>query len=190
MAEMSLEAQINQLSEQVTQLCYHCHKCTAGCPAAFAMEYGPDRILRLIQTGQWERVLASRDIWLCLGCEMCGVHCPNEISVGAVMIALRQVAIERGYWLEDCEQLRAMVVERFADRPRGLVSEDVEVDDRLCVGIQRLNHLSQTITTTHNVSGDDNSARLIWSENLEQVPPELAGKSGAEILYFVGCVGA
>ena len=32
------------------------------------MEYGPDRLLRLIQFGQVERVLASRDPWLCLGC--------------------------------------------------------------------------------------------------------------------------
>jgi len=52
---------VNGLSGQTVQLCYHCHKCTAGCPAAFAMEYGPDRVLRLIQFGQQERLLTSRD---------------------------------------------------------------------------------------------------------------------------------
>jgi len=169
-----LGGRVNQLSQQVIQLCYHCHKCTAGCPAAFAMEYGPDRILRLIQLGQWERVLASRDIWLCLGCEMCGVHCPNEVDVGAVMIALRRLAAEHGYWQEDCERLR----------------EVVEVDERLCIGIQRLNRLSQAVAASHNVSGDDNSTRLIWSQNLEHVPPGLADKPGAQVVYFVGCVGA
>ena len=194
----SFESQINSLSGQTTQLCYHCHKCTAGCPTAFAMEYGPDRILRLIQFGQMERVLASRDPWLCLGCEMCGVHCPNEIDVGAVMIALRQVAAERGYWMEDCEQLRAVLAERLAEgrarlprpySPISLVGE-VAVDDRLCVGIQRLNRLSQTITTLHNVSGDDNSGRLIWSQNLEVVPEGVRGKEQAEVVYFVGCTGS
>ena len=49
MTEISFTDQVNDLSGQIIQLCYHCHKCTAGCPAAFAMEYGPDRILRLIQ---------------------------------------------------------------------------------------------------------------------------------------------
>ena len=58
--EKSFLGQINDLSGQTIQLCYHCHKCTAGCPAAFAMEYGPDRVLRLIQFGQRERLLSSR----------------------------------------------------------------------------------------------------------------------------------
>ncbi len=179
MAEVSFIEQVNQLSDQVTQLCYRCHKCTAGCPAAFAMEYGPDRILRLIQLGQLERVLASRDVWLCLGCEMCGAHCPNEISVGSVMVGLRQAAEQRGYRREDCEQLREMLAESL-----------VSVDDKLCEGVQRLNRLSETITTSHNVSGDDNSTRLIWSQNLEHVPEGLDGQAGAEIVYFVGCVGS
>ena len=195
MAEISFIDQVNQLSEQVTQLCYHCHKCTAGCPAAFAMEYGPDRILRLIQLGQWERVFASRDVWLCLGCEMCGAHCPNEINIGAVMVGLRQVAEQRGYRREDCEQLREMLAARMEGEETrslslGLQKKPVSVDDRLCEGVQRLNRLSETITTTHNVSGDDNRTRLIWSQNLEHVPAGLDGQVGAEIVYFVGCVGA
>jgi heterodisulfide reductase subunit D len=194
MSELSLVDQVNRLSDQFIQMCYHCHKCTAGCPAAFAMEYGPDRILRLLQLGQREQALASRDIWLCLGCEMCGVHCPNQIDVGAVMIALRQVAGECGYRLEDCEQLRAMLAERLTEapssRPFRVRRGEVEVDDRLCSGIQRLNRLGQTITTARNVSGDDNTSRLIWSQNLERVPAGLARRRGAEIVYFVGCVGA
>jgi len=194
MSELALVDQVNRLSDQFVQLCYHCHKCTAGCPAAFAMEYGPDRILRLLQLGQREQVLASRDIWLCLGCEMCGVHCPNQIDVGAVMIALRQVAGECGYRLEDCEQLRAMLAERLtaapSSRPFRVRGGERAIDDRLCIGIQRLNRLGQTITTAHNVSGDDNASRLIWSHNLERVPAGLARRRGAEIVYFVGCVGA
>jgi heterodisulfide reductase subunit D len=193
-SELSLADRVNRLSDQFIQMCYHCHKCTAGCPAAFAMEYGPDRILRLLQLGQREQVLASRDIWLCLGCEMCGVHCPNQIDVGAVMIALRQVAGDCGYRLEDCEQLRETLAERLKEapssRPFRARGGEVEVDDRLCVGVQRLNRLSQTITTARNISGDDNVSRLIWSQNLERVPTGLARRRGAEIVYFVGCVGA
>ena len=157
------------------------------------MEYGPDHILRLLQLGLREPVLASRDIWLCVGCELCGAHCPNEIDVGAVMIALRQIAAECGYRLEDCEQLREVLDEHLAEVHfgRSLVRRrEVEVDDRLCVGIRRLNRLNQTITTTHNISGDDNVSRLIWSQNLERVPAGLASRRGAELVYFVGCVGA
>ncbi|MBU0704783.1 MAG: (Fe-S)-binding protein [Chloroflexi bacterium] len=176
--------QVNSLSGQTTQLCYHCHKCTAGCPAAFAMEYGPDRILRLIQFGQRERILASRDAWLCLGCEMCGTHCPNEIDIGEVMIALKELAGETGYRAEDCQKLRELLADYLAQRP------ETVIDDRLCEGISRLNRLSQTVTAEHNISGDDNNNRLIWSQNLERIPPGLESKQGAAIVYFVGCVAS
>ena len=33
------------------QSCYHCRKCTAGCPIAFAMEYNPNQIIKMIQMG-------------------------------------------------------------------------------------------------------------------------------------------
>jgi len=175
---------VNRLSGQTVQLCYHCHKCTAGCPTAFAMNYGPDRILRLIQFGQQERLLASRDAWLCLGCEMCGAHCPNDIDIGEVMIALKEMSGELGYRVEDCQQLRELLADYLVQRP------ETVIDDRLCAGIQRLNRLSQTIETSHNISGDDNANRLIWSQNLERVPAGLDRKQGAEIVYFVGCVAS
>ena len=183
-----LADRVNGLSGQATQLCYHCHKCTAGCPAASAMEYGPDRVLRLIQFGQWERLLASRDIWLCLGCEMCGAHCPNEIEIGEVMIALREFADDAGlverYAADDCRSLRELLADYLMQRPQS------QIDDRLCAGLQRLRNLSRTIETTHNISGDENSERLIWSQNLAHMPPGLDGKRGAELAYFVGCVAS
>lgn len=85
--------QVSHASEQPISLCYHCHKCTAGCPAVSDMEYGPDQILQMIQLGEKERLLNSRDIWLCASCETCGTRCPNEIDIARVMDALRQMAL-------------------------------------------------------------------------------------------------
>jgi len=184
----ALAERVNDLSGQTIQLCYHCHKCTAGCPAAFAMEYGPDRVLRLIQFGQWERLLVSRDIWLCLGCEMCGAHCPNDIDIAEVMIGLREIAHEadlvEGYGVEGCRGLRELLAEYLLQRP------ETVIDERLCEGVRRLGDLSRTILSAHNISGDDNAERLIWSQNLASVPPGLDARRGAEIVYFVGCVAS
>ena len=52
-----------------------------------------------------------------------------------------------------------------------------------------LAHLRQTVTSRYNIAGEDNAGRLVWSENLPQVPDGLAGRP-AEIVYFVGCVAA
>ena len=87
---------VNALSEQTIQLCYHCHKCTAGCPVAADMEFGPDRVLHLVQLGEREKLFSSHDIWLCASCETCGTRCPNEIDIARVMDALRQMALTSG----------------------------------------------------------------------------------------------
>ncbi len=106
MTEMTFLNQINKLSSQTLQLCYHCHKCTAGCPVVEDMQYGPDRILRMVQLGQKERLISSHDIWLCAACETCGTRCPNDIDIARVMDALRQVAIEEGAAISEPDALK------------------------------------------------------------------------------------
>ena len=93
----SLISEAKRLSGQEIELCYHCHKCAAGCPVVGAMEYGPDRLLRMLALDQRDAVLCSRDIWLCASCYSCAIRCPNDIDISAVMDALRQLAITEGY---------------------------------------------------------------------------------------------
>jgi len=92
-----LSTEVRHLSGEEIELCYHCHKCTAGCPVIGAMAYGPDRILRMVAMDQREPLLSSRDIWLCAGCYACATRCPNNIDIAAVMDALRQLAVSEGY---------------------------------------------------------------------------------------------
>lgn len=98
--------QVNALSEQTIQLCYHCHKCTAGCPVAAEMTYGPDRVLRMVQFGAKERLLTSHDIWICASCETCGTRCPNEIDIARVMDALRQMAVAEGAAIAEPDSIK------------------------------------------------------------------------------------
>lgn len=80
-------------SRQCLDRCYACAKCTAGCPVAIDMEYGPHRILQMVRFGMRQRVLASRDIWLCAGCETCGTRCPNGVDVAQLMDVLRRMSL-------------------------------------------------------------------------------------------------
>ena len=48
----NLTSEVNRLSGQQVELCYHCHKCTAGCPVIEQMSYGPDRVLRMVALGE------------------------------------------------------------------------------------------------------------------------------------------
>jgi heterodisulfide reductase subunit C len=106
MIDMDFVSQVNTLSEQTVQLCYHCHKCTSGCPVADEMTYGPDRVLRMVQLGDKERLLTSHDIWICASCETCGTRCPNEIDIARVMDALRQMALAEGVVIAEPDAIK------------------------------------------------------------------------------------
>ena len=93
---MNLALEVMQLSGESAGLCYHCHKCTAGCPVVGSMSFGPDRILRMVALDQREPLLRSRDIWLCAGCYTCATRCPNGIDISKVMDGLRQIAVREG----------------------------------------------------------------------------------------------
>ncbi len=84
---------IKSASGQPLDLCYHCQKCAAGClPMAGFQERTPNQLIRMINLGLKEQVLGSPAVWLCTGCETCGVRCPNGISVAEVMDAVREMA--------------------------------------------------------------------------------------------------
>ncbi len=89
------------MAEQTIELCYHCHKCTAGCPVGggHALWAGSNASAHGAAWAEG-RLLSSPDIWLCAGCETCGTRCPNEIDIAHVMDALRQMAqVAREYRL-------------------------------------------------------------------------------------------
>lgn len=89
--------EVEKRSGQNISICYQCGNCTAGCPAGFAYDLQANQIMRGVQLGLKEQVLASKSIWFCLGCFMCSLRCPNGIDVGGIMETLRHMAREQGY---------------------------------------------------------------------------------------------
>jgi heterodisulfide reductase subunit C len=81
---------VEKLSGSSVSRCFQCGKCSAGCPMRSYMEHPPNRIVRLLQLGQFERVLAGRSIWYCASCETCTARCPNKVDLAAIMDALRK----------------------------------------------------------------------------------------------------
>lgn len=73
--------------------CFHCSKCSSGCPVAFAMDLQPNRVVRLVQMGLKDEVLRSSTIWLCPSCETCVTRCPNEVDIPGMMDVLRRIAV-------------------------------------------------------------------------------------------------
>lgn len=76
--------------------CIQCGTCTASCPTAYAMDYTPRQLWRLIQMGLREEALNSRSFWLCTSCYSCTIRCPRGISLTETMSALKRLALARG----------------------------------------------------------------------------------------------
>ena len=77
-------------------LCYQCGKCTAGCPASFAMDYGPRQIIRLLQLGYVDEAMEAESIWICASCETCSTRCPRGVDIASLMDTMRRRALTRG----------------------------------------------------------------------------------------------
>jgi heterodisulfide reductase subunit C len=93
----SFALEVQERSGENVFRCYYCQKCTVGCPTAYAMDYQPAQVLKMIQLGMREPLLKSSAPWLCVGCETCGTRCPNGIRLAPVMDTLKHMALEAGY---------------------------------------------------------------------------------------------
>lgn len=93
--QVSLTARVTEADLAVTS-CFQCRKCSGGCPLAFGMDLLPHQIIRLTLMGQEERVLSSRTIWVCSGCQTCTTRCPNGVDIAGTMDWLKEEAVKRG----------------------------------------------------------------------------------------------
>ena len=83
--------------------CINCGTCTAICPAAEFYRYDPRRIVDIVQhqdDTQIEELLRSDTIWYCGECLSCVTRCPRKNAAGLIIMALRSLSIQTGFFME------------------------------------------------------------------------------------------
>jgi heterodisulfide reductase subunit C len=75
--------------------CFLCLKCTSGCTALKLLELKPHEIEKLVNLGFVDELASSDIIWTCATCLKCFQRCPQKASPYHVIIALRNLAVER-----------------------------------------------------------------------------------------------
>ena len=83
--------------------CINCGTCTAICPAAEFYQYDPRQIVDIVQSKddeEIEKLLKSETIWYCGECMSCITRCPRKNAPGLVIMALRNLSMELGHFVE------------------------------------------------------------------------------------------
>lgn len=81
-------------NSRLIRRCIQCGMCSSSCPTAYAMDYTPRQMWRLLQWGFAEEVLNSRTFWLCTVCTSCQVRCRRGIDIKDAMVALKEWAVQ------------------------------------------------------------------------------------------------
>jgi len=134
----------------------------------------------------------------CVQCGTCSSSCPTYISMDVpprqlwrmVSLGMKdEISKLSTFWL--CTACNSCTTRC----PRGIqVSESMRqvrewmLRDNLQETPEALTRLKDMIIKTHNMMGDQNDTRLIWSSNLQGGIGEV--KKKAEVVWFVGCVAS
>src|SRR5450759_2367075 len=110
----------NKLLEDVrfqegVKACINCGTCTAICAAASFYNYDPRVIVDTVQSRNEDEIkdlLKSETIWYCGECMSCKTRCPRGNAPGLVIMALRSLSQDLGYFTESEKGRQQLALKR------------------------------------------------------------------------------
>lgn len=97
--------------------CMNCGVCTAICPAAEFYNYDPRELVDKVQTRDNKVIIAllkSETIWYCGQCMSCKTRCPRGNTPGSIIMVLRKISQEMGYFTDSEKGRQQFAVKRTA----------------------------------------------------------------------------
>jgi len=96
--------------------CINCGTCTAICPAAEFYNYDPRVIASIVQTQDDDQIrdlMSSNTIWYCGECMSCKTRCPRGNTPGLLIMALRSLSQEMGFFTQSEKGRQQLAVKRI-----------------------------------------------------------------------------
>jgi heterodisulfide reductase subunit C1 len=101
--------------EEGLNACMNCGVCTAICPAAEFYDYDPRQIVDTVQTKDDTKItelLKSETIWYCGECMSCKTRCPRGNAPGLIIMALRSLSQDLGFFIESEKGRQQLALKR------------------------------------------------------------------------------
>ncbi len=101
--------------EEGMNSCMNCGVCTAICPAAEYYDYDPRKVVDAVQSKDEDVIrdlLKSETIWYCGECMSCKTRCPRGNTPGFIIMALRTLSQELGFFIESEKGRQQFAIKR------------------------------------------------------------------------------
>jgi heterodisulfide reductase subunit C len=128
-----------KIGEQRPQNCFQCIRCTSGCPSMKMLELKPHEIVSLAKLGFIEELINSGIVWTCTTCLKCKERCPQAVAPVDLIIALRNLAVEREIKVPESflHSLSAILETGFIQKPQDTVTRKLEKVNREKLGLPK-----------------------------------------------------
>ena len=63
--------------------CLQCGSCSGVCPFGYMMEFPPGRMIAGLRADEFELVMDTDTVWMCVSCYACAQICPSKIPITA-----------------------------------------------------------------------------------------------------------
>lgn len=144
MAKPNLESRgkiLRQIRDKALVNCFQCMKCTSGCTALKLLELKPSEIEKLVNLGFVDELASSDIIWTCVTCLKCVQRCPQKASPYHVIMALRNLAVEREAKVPEgyLKAVSQILETGLAEAVQKVVSREMEAFDRESLKLPKIN---------------------------------------------------
>lgn len=144
MAKPNLEARekiLRKIRDRALVNCFQCMKCTSGCTALKLLELKPSEIEKLVNLGFIDELASSDIIWTCVTCLKCIQRCPQKASPYHVIMALRNLAVEREAKVPEgyLKAVSQILESGLAETVQKVVSRKMETFDRESLKLPKIN---------------------------------------------------
>ncbi|MGQ9506293.1 MAG: 4Fe-4S dicluster domain-containing protein [Candidatus Bathycorpusculaceae bacterium] len=131
---------LSKLGKRELVNCFQCMKCTSGCTALKLLELKPHEIVKLVNLGFVDELVSSDIIWTCATCLKCVERCPQKASPYHVIIALRNLAVEREAKVPEgyMKAVSQILESGLAETVQKVVTNRMETFDRESLKLPRI----------------------------------------------------
>lgn len=91
-----INERLSKLQNEISDYCFQCAKCTAGCEAHKLLELEPHKMVALLKRGLIDEMVNSDIIWTCMSCFKCRERCPQKVAPVEILFALKNMAVASG----------------------------------------------------------------------------------------------